>query len=174
MPVILAILGLVLAAGVWAWRIRMARQALDDVSMMASDVIAAARRLGFRRRLNTHPVDSVDEPELAMAAVGVAFLDLASMPTAEQLAGLKQSLSRHLGVSEIKADEMMIVGRWLVNECKGATSAVSRLTKRLYQLDQGAFTPLLVVLNDIGQSGGGLGPRQRDALDDIARIMRLN
>ena len=69
---------------------------------------------------------------------------------------------------------MMIVGRWLVNECKGATSAVSRLTKRLYQLDQGAFTPLLAVLNDIGQSGGGLGPRQRDALDDIARIMRLN
>ena len=52
MPVILAILGLVLAAGVWAWRIRMARQALDDVSMMAGDVIAAARRLGFRRRLN--------------------------------------------------------------------------------------------------------------------------
>ena len=87
MPVILAILGLVLAAGVWAWRIRMARQALDDVSMMAGDVIAAARRLGFRRRLNNPSGDSVDEPELAMAAVGVAFLDLASMPTAEQLAG---------------------------------------------------------------------------------------
>lgn len=145
MPVILAILGLVLAAGVWAWRIRMARQALDDVSMMVGDVIAAARWLGLSRsRLDAHG--------------GTAC-------------GLNP---RHLGVSEIKADEMMIVGRWLVNECKGATSAVSRLTKRLYQLDQGAFTPLLAVLNDIGQSGGGLGPRQRDALDDIARIMRLN
>lgn len=173
MPFILAILGLVVAAGVWAWRIRMARQALDDVSMMAGDVIAAARRLGFRRRTNIHPVESVDEPELAIAAIGLAFLDLAAMPTAEQLAGLKDSLSRHLGVSEVKAEELMIVGRWLVGECKGADSAVSRLTRRLYRLDQQAFTGLLAVLNDVGQSGGGLGPRQRDALDEIARQMRL-
>ncbi len=42
MPVILGLIRLILAAGIWAWRIRMAKQALDDVSLMAGDVIAAA------------------------------------------------------------------------------------------------------------------------------------
>lgn len=173
MPVILGLIGLILAAGFWAWRIRMAKQALDDVSLMAGDVIAAARRLGFRRRLNLHPVESVDEPDLAIAAIGVAFLDLAAMPTAEQVETLKGSLAAHLGVSAARADEMVIVGRWLVNECKGADAAVGRVTKRLYELDKQGFTNLLAVLGDMGQSGSGLSPRQRDALDDIARIMRL-
>lgn len=173
MPILMGLLGLILAAGFWAWRIRMAKNALDDVSSMAGDVISAARRLGFRRKLNLHPVESVDEPELAITAIGVAFLDLAALPTAEQLAGLKTSVTQHLSVSEIRADEMMIVGRWLVNECKGADSAVTRLTKRLYQIDKSAFPGLLAVLGDVGQNGGGLSPRQRDALDDIARNLRL-
>lgn len=151
----------------------MAKQALDDVSLMAGDVIAAARRLGFQRRLNAHAVESVDEPDLAIGAIGVAVLDLAAMPTSEQVEALKVSLTRHSGVSAVRADEMIIVGRWLVNECKEADAAIARVTKRLYELDKQGFTNLLAVLSDIGQSGNGISTRQRDALDDIARIMRL-
>lgn len=171
MPALIAILGLIVAAGVWAWRLRTASQALGDV---AGDVLAAARRLGFKRRANIHPVESVDEPPLAIAALGIAFLDLAALPTAEQLDGLKHSVMDRLSVSEIKADEMLIVGRWLVNECKSADAAISRLTKRLFKLDPSAFQPLLAVLGDVGASNaGGLSPRQREALDEVARIMRL-
>lgn len=84
MPVILALLGLVMAAGVWAWRIRMASQVSRDLADMAGDVISAARRLGFRRRMNVHPVDSIEEPPLAIAGIGIAFLELSALPTAEQ------------------------------------------------------------------------------------------
>ena len=52
-------------------------------------------------------------------------------------------------------------------------TAIPRLTKRLYQLDKAGFQPLLAVLNDVGQAGGGLSPRQRDALDEISRGMKL-
>lgn len=173
MHILIGLFGLILAAGVWAWRLRAAKAALDDVAGIAGDVMAAARRLGFRRKLNVHPVESVDEPGLAVTALGLAFLDLASLPTAEQLGALKASVARHLQVSEIKADEMAIVGRWLVNECKGADPAISRLSKRLYQLDPAAAPVLLAVLNDVGTAGGGLSPRQRDALEDIARALRL-
>ena len=68
----------------------------------------------------------------------------------------------------------MIVGRWLVSECKGPQTAIPRLTKRLYQLDKTAFQPLLSVLSDVGQAGGGLSPRQRDALEEISRGMKLS
>lgn len=171
MAALIALFGFVVAAGVWAWRLRTASQALGDV---AGDVVAAARRLGFRRRANVHPVESVDEPPLAIAALGVAFLDLAALPTAEQFAALKASLRDRLSVSEVKADEMLIVGRWLVNECKTADAAITRLTKRLFKLDPAAFQPLLAVLGDVGASNAdGLSPRQREALDEVARIMRL-
>lgn len=172
MHILIAILGLVMAAGVWAWRIRMARDAMTEVSGLAGDVVSAARRLGFRRKTNVHPVESVDEPALAITGVALAFVDLASLPTAEQLANLKAALQRQLAVTEVKADEMLIVSRWLVNECKGADSAVTRLTKRLQKLDPTGFQPLLAMLGDV-ESHAALGPRQRDALDDIARIFRL-
>ncbi len=174
MPVILALLGLVMAAGVWAWRIRMASQVSRDLADMAGDVISAARRLGFRRRMNVHPVDSIEEPPLAIAGIGIAFLELSALPTAEQQRELTDSIVRNCSESQTRAEELMIVGRWLVSECKGPQTAIPRLTKRLYQLDKGAFQPLLAVLNDVGQAGGGLSPRQRDALDDISRGMKLS
>lgn len=68
---------------------------------------------------------------------------------------------------------MLIVGRWLVSEPKGTQNAIPRLTKWLYQLDKAGFQPLLAVLNDVGQAGGGLSPRQRDALEEISRGMKL-
>lgn len=147
----------------------------SDAASIAGDVLSAARRLGFRRRSNIHPVESVDDPALAVSALGVAFLDLAAMPTADQLAELKSSLMQHLAVSEVTADEMMIVGRWLVTECKGADSAITRLTKRLYTLDKTGFQPVLAVMGDVSNAAGGnLSPRQRDALDEVARIFRLH
>ena len=68
----------------------------------------------------------------------------------------------------------MVVGRWLVNECHGAQPAIARLAKRLSRLDSGAFQTLLPVLNDMGQRSGGLSDKQREALAEIARVMKLS
>ncbi|MBK4215456.1 hypothetical protein JJJ17_05900 [Paracoccus caeni] len=178
MPFLIGILGLLAAAGFWAWRIRNAAHVSRDLADMAGDVVSAARRLGFRRRANIHPVESVEEPELAIAALGVAFMELSALPNQEQHQALSRSLQQNCDVSATRADELMIVGRWLVSECKGPQSAIPRLTKRLYRLDQTGFQTLLAVLNDVGQSAtgqsaDGLSPRQRDALEEIARIMRI-
>lgn len=174
MHILIGIVGLIIAAGVWAWRLRMAKQALEEVSNVAGDVIAAARRMGFKRQTNVHPVESIEEPELAVAALGVAFLDLASLPTAEQLATLKTAICNDLAVDHIKADEMLIISRWLVNECKTPQQAFSRLLKRLSKLDKNGFQPLLAVLTSMKDgSVTDLNPRQRDALGEVASIFRL-
>ena len=174
MPVILAILGLVVAAGVWAYRIRAAAQVSRDLADMAGDVVSAARRLGFRRRTNVHPVESVDDPSLAVAATGIAFLELSALPTAEQQAALAASLAAHTHGSETETQERMIVGRWLVSESGGPQQAVTRLARRLYKLDPQGWQMLLPVLNDVARSAGAeMTPRQRDALDEISRVMRI-
>lgn len=170
---IFAILGLLAAAGFWLWRIRMAGEAARELTNMASDVLGAARALGFRRRANIHPVESVDDPDLAITAITMAFLELDGLPSREDQQALAGSLTRQLATTRTKVEEMMIVGRWLVNECQGPQPAVTRLSKRLNRLDNGAFQTLLPVLNDIGQRSGGLSPRQKDALAEIARLMKL-
>lgn len=167
------ILGVISAIGVWYWRLTMAREAAREIGNIAGDLINAPRRLGFRRRANAHPVEGVDDPKLAIAAISLAFLELGGLPSREDLQALAATLSRELALPRDDADEMLILGRWLIGECQGPQPAITRLTKRLGKLDQGAFQQLLPVLNQVGSHGGGLNIRQREALDEIARILKL-
>lgn len=171
---VFAIIGFLAAAGFWLWRMRMAGEAARELSNMASDVLGAARALGFRRRANTHPVESIDDPDLAMTGIAMAFLELDGLPSREDQQALAVSLTRQMASTRTKVEEMMIVGRWLVNECHGPQPAIARLAKRLARIDNGAFQTLLPILNDIGTRAGGLSDRQRDALSEIARFMKLS
>ncbi|MFD1795843.1 hypothetical protein ACFSC1_07575 [Paracoccus aurantiacus] len=167
------ILGILSAAGVWYWRFNMAREAAREIGNIAGDLVNAPRRFGFRRRANAHPVEGIDEPNLAITAIAVAFLELGGMPAREDLTALANTLGSRLGIKHDDIDEMMVLGRWLMNECQGPQPAITRITKRLAKLDHAAFQTLLPVLSEVGGRRGGLNDKQREALDDIARILKL-
>jgi hypothetical protein len=176
MPFIIGLLGLIAAVAFWMYRIRMAKEALDDLAGVAQDVMAAARRFGFRRNNAQHPVESLEDPNVAIAGSGLAFLELSGLPTAEQQDQLLISLQSHLGQDRATAEEAMVLGRWLVAQSGGATPGLARLTKRLHRLKGAeALTPLMKVLNDVAASGrdGKLSDHQREALEDITRTFRL-
>lgn len=176
MPYLIALLGLIGAISYWLFRIRMARDALDNISGAASDVIAAARRFGFRKKYNAHPVEGLDDPDVAIAGAGLAFLELSGLPTTEQQDALILSLQHRLGHSANKAEEAVILGRWLVSESGGSSGGLARLTKRLYRLKGGeGLPPLMQVLDDVAKAGrdGKISERQREALQDISRSFQL-
>lgn len=173
LPLLVALLGILAAVGVWMSRARNAAHAARELTDLAGDVMNAARRLGFRRNANVHPAESVDDPALAITALAMAFLELDGLPTREAQQQLAQSVADHTGSNGDKTEEMMIVGRWLVSECNGPEPAITRLARRLTKLDPAASQPLLAVLNDVGQVGGGLSPKQQEALQTIARNLRL-
>jgi hypothetical protein len=168
---LLAILG-----GAWFWYVR-ARAGVDaarELTGVASDVMAAARRFGFRRRYNEHPVDSLQDAKVVVAGAGLAFLELADLPTAEDRDRLLVALQHRLDLSEADAREGLILGRWLINESGGAQPGLDRLSRRLRKMNgPAALEPLMAVLNDTASASGGLNDRQRDALDGIARAFRL-
>jgi hypothetical protein len=177
MPYLIALFGLIVGAYFWVQRARMAAEATHELAGVAQDVIAAAKRFGFRRKLNLHPVESLEDPDVAIAGAGVAFLELGGLPNAEQHDKLLVSLQSHLGQSNSKAEEAAILGRWLVAESGGARQGLERLTRRLYKL-RGAqsFQPLMAVLKDVASAGrdGTLSARQREALEEIARLFRVS
>lgn len=175
MPFILGLLGLIAAAYFWANRARNAAHMTNELAGMASDVLSAARRFGFSRKLNQHPVEAVDDPNLAISGLGLAFLELDGLPTAEQHAALTRSLQSHLDLSHDKAQEGLILARWLLAESNGAAPGFTRLLRRLYKLQgRDALTSLMAVLNDTAKSGNtGLSLHQKDALEEVTQTFRL-
>jgi hypothetical protein len=175
MPVIIGLLGLLAAAYFWTMRARNAAQMTHELADVASDVMAAARRLGFRRRTNLHPVESVDDAKLAIGALGVAFLELGGLPSTEEQDALMRALQSHLGDDAKQAEETLILGRWLVNESGGPQQAITRIGRRLAKIDRaGGLAPLMAVLNEVGLAARtGLHDRQKDALAELARAFRV-
>jgi hypothetical protein len=177
MPYILAVLGLLAGAIIWMGRARAAADATRELTGVAQDVMAAARRFGFSRKLNLHPVESLEDADVAIAGAGIAFLELGGLPTREQLDRLAVSLQSHLGQSADKAEEALILGRWLVTESGGAAPGLERLTRRLLKLRGAAsFQPLMAVLKDVAATArdGKVSARQSEALDEIAVLYRIS
>lgn len=176
MPIVLALIAALGGAYIWYIRAKSAAQMTSELADVASDVMAAARRFGFRRRLNLHPVESIDEPNLAIAALAVAYLELDGLPTAEARMALLHSMQSHTWQNLTQAEESLILGRWLVNESQGPQMAVQRLARRLVKLDRkDSFEPLMAVLKDISAANGGrVTDRQREALEEISRAFGVS
>lgn len=157
MPVLMAILGIIGAAYFWTQRARNARYMLGDVGDMANDVRLATRRFGFTRKMNVHPVESIE---------------LDDLPTAEQRQLLQVQLRSKLRADADEAEEMEVLGRWFMSECGGADPAIARLSRKLYKIGGAEqMEPLMDVLKSTVKDG--LSDRQRDALEDITRAMRV-
>jgi hypothetical protein len=175
MPIIFALLAAAGIAIIWFNRAKNAAHVATEVADIAQTALGAARRFGFRRQANRHPVDSIDDPNLAIGGLATAFFELSGLPTAEEKQALHIGLQSELGLSLADAEEMVILGHWFVNECGGALPAVSRLAKRMNRLSgPEGLTRAMAVIDRIAKAAGGdLGRAQREALDEIKSVFRL-
>lgn len=175
MHIILGLIAIATAAYFLIMRARHGAQIASDLVDVADDIRAAARRFGFRRRSNVHPVDSIDDPRLAAGGVATAFLQLDDLPTSDGRRALDQALRRHFDLSAEEAEEITVLGDWFTRECGTPDAALERLARRLRSLDGGAsFVALMQVLNDVACTGKGrLSTRQREALDSLKRVFSL-
>lgn len=175
MPIIVGLLSILAAAYFWSHRARNAKHIADDLVDMASDVRAAARRFGFTRRSNQHPVESIDDPNIAIAAIATAFIALDDLPTREQRDALNVQLRLQLRVDVAGAEELSVLGQWFVAECDGPDPAINRLARKLYKLDgAAAMEPLLTIIKHIVAAGTGtLSTRQKTAVEDLRRAFHV-
>ena len=172
MPFLIALVGIIGAVYYWTNRARNARDVAGEVMDMANDVRLAARRFGFKRQSNLHPVESIEDPRLAIASIATCFIELDGLPTQEDRKRLSVQLRSRLRADAVEAEEMEVLGRWFMAECGGADPAISRLSRKLYKLGgTEQMEPLIDILKQAVVSD--LSDKQRDALDDIQRAMRI-
>lgn len=176
MPFIIAALGILATVVYFVMRARNAAHVAGELADMANDVRLAARRFGFRRKTNLHPVETIEDPKLAIGAIATAFLELDDLPTKEQRGALEGAMRQVFDLGQQGAQEVTVLGHWFVSECGGAEQAVTRLARKLFKLQgKEAFQPLLEVVNATVSAGsGGLNPAQKSALDEIKRAFRIS
>lgn len=175
MPIILGALAVLAAIYFFIIRARNTVEMADEVADMAQTVLGAARRFGFRRKANVHPVDSIEDPNLAIGGLATAYLEQDGFPSEEAKRGLILGLQSALGVSLKDAEEIAVLGHWFVNECKGADPAVSRLARKLFRMEgaEGLVKAMDVIAQITRARGGTPSEKQSEALAEIKRIFRV-
>jgi len=130
MPILLFIIGVATTVGIWYWRMKQAGEIVSDLSNAAQDVRNAARRFGFRRKTNVHPVDSLDDARIAAMGVVLAVASSDGDLTASELAAAQSEAARTFGIDGAEASEMVALARWTVGQCGNNDNAVYRLSRR--------------------------------------------
>jgi len=172
MPFILSFIALAGAAYFWFNRAQNAKDAAVDLLDAANDVRLAARRFGFKRRTNVHPVDDIDDPSVAIATIATAFIELDDLPTQNQRDQQAVQLQYQLNQDPKSTEELMVLGRWLMMQCGRPDAAISRATRRLHKFDGvNSVEKLMTVLKNL--AGEKLSGSQTDALSEITRAFRL-
>lgn len=165
MPIIILIFTAV-GGAIWWWVRNNPREALSVAADAATTLRNAPRRIAFRRQTNAHPVEGIDDPRIAICAIAQSFIELDDLPTQEQRQKLHVLVRTKLRCDEEEAEEMEVLGRWLMTQCGGAASAIPRLGKRLFKIDGTASWDLLQdVLGSLIE--GELSSAQVSAIEDL-------
>ncbi len=175
MHIILGLIAIVGAVAVWYWRFKMAREAGGDILDAANDVRLAARRLMYKRKHNTHPADSVDDPRLAAAGIAVAVATMDQPISQAEIVALTGSARQTFDISEREALDMVSFGRWVSDQCGTNGEAVRRLSKVVAKLAGAEAAPDLIrMVTDVATADGGeMDEEQVDALDTIRRTLGI-
>ena len=173
MPFIVGIIGIIVAAYFWSLRAQRAAEVARVLIEIPGDIKAAARRFGFKRRMNVHPVDSVEEPNLALAGIANSFIELSVLPTQEQRQNLLLKLQSFLDVSHKEAEEYIVLGRWLASESGGPEAGIYKLSNRLKKIaGVEGFQDLMKFLKIL--LGDTWSQDQIAALNDVKNAFRIS
>ncbi len=175
MPFLLGLIAIVGTIVYWMYRARNVSDTALELVDAANDVRLAARRFGFRRKANKHPADIIEDPNIAIAAIGDAFIELDGFPTHEDKQALTISVAKTCGVSARDAADLVVLGRWIVGQCNGPLPAIDRLSRNLYRESKTLhFQKVMdVIKSTTSNAGGNLTDQQKAALNDIQRGFKL-
>ncbi|MEO0912392.1 MAG: TerB family tellurite resistance protein [Pseudomonadota bacterium] len=171
MPVLLTVLGLLAAVGYWYFRIRDAGDTVRDLADAANDVRLAARRFGFKRRANVHPIDCIEDARMAAAGITLSVAEMDGALTQSEIQTATIQFQSVFDISKDEAEELVTFGRWIASQSGTRAEGVRRMTKRLLGIAGAEAGPdLIKLVTAVGTADGGtLHVDAEDALQTIRR-----
>ena len=170
--VILLLVGL--ATWFWLGKTRDGGGGSNSAGAGPHAVTGAARHLNYHHRQDRHPVDCIDEQNIAIGALATAILELGGSPGESDRSRMNIALRTALRISAEDADQVAILGRWMIGQCRGAAQSVTRLGTRLYLLTgpRGMMHLGEVVEAMFPGSAADMSPQQKRAMYELKHIFR--
>lgn len=135
------------------------------------NVQLAARRFRFDDDRSSHPADAIKDPRVAVATIGLCILELDGAPCAKSRSHLIETLQSTLQVTFTEAEEMIVLARWLIGECRGPDATIQRVVRNLYDQTSGQYFSALIqtVSTILDVNSDALSFRQKRALGSIKK-----
>ena len=174
MPVVLAVLAALGGAYFWYWRLKNAKEASETLIDVANDVRLAARRFGFRRKVNVHPVESIDDDRLGVASLIAALMQVDRSWDRDMGQELSDALHRYYAIPGEEADEMVTFARWMSEQCGTKHEAVRRIAKRLADVSGKSALEDIKALSDslVADGAGNYSEDTSEAIETLRRQFR--
>lgn len=174
MPFLIAIVGLLVAAFVWYNRIKQAGHFAGELKDAANDVRLAARRFGFKRRSNVHPIDALDDARLAAAGIVAATVQMDGMWEQSMWDAMVQQAQSVFDVALDEAEEIVTFARWIAVQGGNPHEAVRRMSRRLKRLaGKDAMADTVQMIRGVsGRGGRALSHDAQEAIETVERVLK--
>lgn len=174
MPVLIAIAGLLVAGLIWYNRLKQAGHVAGELKDAANDVRLAARRFGFKRRSNVHPVDALDDARLAAAGIVAATVQMDGMWDQSMWDAMVQQAQSVFEIDMQEAEGITTFARWIADQNNNPHEAVRRMSRRLKKLGGAeALAGTVEMITAVCRRGGrNLSQDAKDAIATVERVMK--
>ena len=132
MQFLVAILGILVAIGVWSWRLRMARDGAREAVDLARSAANLPRRLAFKYRAGRNGLDLIDDPREAAAIMMMEVARARGGPLTErQNDAISDEIMRHFSFSQDEAHELVAHAAWVTNKAPLPQETMRRLSQKI-------------------------------------------
>jgi hypothetical protein len=166
MHIILALVGILGGIAFWWWRFKMGHEAASEMHDVAGRAWGKYKRYKFRKKVESSPVEAVDDPVAAAVVMMLAVAQEEGPLKPETEAAIRRETVETMGVND--ATELMVFGKWVASHVEDANNVSLRYAKLwMNALDSDERRDLVTMVDRAVGAAGALSPRQ---LGKIARL----
>lgn len=174
MHILLTVITILSAIAIWAWRLRMARRGIKELSDMARTAANTPRKLAFRYRAQKGGIDLIEDPREA-AAIMLMMMALAKGETLSprQSDMIESEMRANFDFSEAEAEELAAHAAWVASSQLPGPAEMRRMSQMIVkssQLGPKEIVDLDAMLIAVSEAEG-LPSRSQLALLQIYRDM---
>lgn len=137
MHILLTVLAILTAIGVWAWRLHMARRGLEEIADLAKTAANAPRRLAFRYRAGKGGIDLIEDPREA-AAIMMMMVALArgGPLSPRQSEVIEAEIAGHFSFTAQEAEELAAHAAWIASSQLPGPAEMRRMSRLVVNAPQ--------------------------------------
>lgn len=169
MHILLAIVGAIGAIGVLLWRMQMAANATRDIVETAQDAGRFFRSWRWRKKANANPLDLIEDPREAAAAMMVAAAQYDGSLSAREEAAIMAEMRYHFEADEKTARDLLARGRWLAKDASDLGQTFHRASAAVRKrCTPKELNDLVTMLREVAKADGAPSDVVKVEIDRLA------